>query len=242
MSLHSLIEERRILHLEDKPTTTVFPVCSNPLLRIGLETVLAGGGFNVWHNSIDDISALPAAQDGERALFIIDGGSHSDAAVGMITRVKTHFPAAKIVIMAETFDADAVSAAWGAGAHGFCLSNSQSGILVGSLELVMLGEIVLPAAFVLSMTRPNANHSAPVNGPEAYDDHRQSGRKLSAREAQILSYLREGAPNKLIARKLNLSESTVKVHVKAILKKVGACNRTQAALWATRHVSTDAEV
>jgi two-component system nitrate/nitrite response regulator NarL len=134
----------------------------------------------------------------------------------MITRVKTHFPDAKIVILAETFDADAVSAAWGAGAHGFCLSNSQSGILVGSLELVMLGEIVLPAAFVLSMTGPNANHSAPVNGPEAYDDHRQSGRKLSAREAQILSYLREGAPNKLIARKLNLSESTVKVHVKAI--------------------------
>ncbi len=61
------------------------------------------------------------------------------------------------------------------------------------------------------------------------------------RETQILAYLREGAPNKVIARKLNLSESTVKVHVKAILKKVGACNRTQAALWATRHVPVDIE-
>jgi len=241
MSLHSLMDDRQILQLKEKPRTTVFPICGNPLLRIGLETVLAGGGFNVWHEAIDDVSILPDIQDERHALFLIDGESHSDAAVSLIDRIRTRFPDARIVVLAEMFEANAISAAWKAGAHGFCLSNSQREILVGSLELVMLGEIVLPAAFVLSMTGPNANHSAPVNAPEAYDDHRQSGRKLSAREAQILSYLREGAPNKLIARKLNLSESTVKVHVKAILKKVGACNRTQAALWATRHVSTDAE-
>ena len=64
-------------------------------------------------------------------------------------------------------------------------------------------------------------------------------RKLSSREAQILTCLRDGAPNKVIARQLNLSEATVKVHVKAILKKIGACNRTQAALWAARHVRTE---
>ena len=55
-----------------------------------------------------------------------------------------------------------------------------------------------------------------------------------------MTCLRDGAPNKVIARKLNLSEATVKVHVKAILKKIGASNRTQAALWATRYVSTAA--
>lgn len=243
MSLQSLIEGRRILHLGEKPPTTVFPVCSNPLLRIGLQTVLAGERFNVWHKAVDDISLLPETQDGERVLFIIDGQSYGVNAISVINRIKTRFPDAKIVILAEMFEADAISAGWKAGAHGFCLTNSQREILIGSLELVMLGEMVLPSAFVLSMTEPHAGCTAPstaenVGRSETYGS---SGRKLSVREAQILEYLREGAPNKVIARQLNLSESTVKVHVKAILKKVGACNRTQAALWATRQVSTNAE-
>ncbi len=243
MSLHSLMEDRRSHRLEEKPATKVFPICSNPLLRIGLETVLTGEGFDVWQEAIADVSALPDDQEGGPSLFIIDGEIRSDAIIGVIDRIKTRFPDAKIVIVAETFEADAVSAAWKAGAHGFCLSNSQSEILVGSIQLVMLGEVVLPSALVLSMTEPNANRAASVSADSSgtSEDHRLSGRRLSMREAQILDYLREGAPNKVIARKLNLSESTVKVHVKAILKKVGACNRTQAALWATRHVSTEIE-
>ena len=244
MSLHSLMEGRRVLHLEEKSATMVFPICSNPLLRIGLETVLAGGGFNIWHEAVDDISVLPEPQDGEHALFIIDGQSYSDDAVGVINRIKTRFPDARIVILAQTFEPSAVCAAWQAGAHGFCLSNSQREILVGSLELVMLGEIVLPSAFILSMTASNAAQAAPqpTQSSGNGEDYRSLGRKLSVREAQILDYLRQGAPNKVIARQLSLSESTVKVHVKAILKKIGACNRTQAALWATRQVSSDAEV
>jgi two-component system nitrate/nitrite response regulator NarL len=47
-----------------------------------------------------------------------------------------------------------------------------------------------------------------------------------------------GAPNKIIARQLDVTEATVKVHVKAILRKVGAANRTQAAMWATEHLGT----
>lgn len=227
--------------MEEKPKTTVFPICSNPLLRIGLETILAGGEFNIWHEAIDDVEIVPEVQDQRHALFLIDGESHSDAAVVMIHRIKARFPDARIVILAEMFEADAISAAWKAGAHGFCLTNSQREILVGSLELIMLGETVLPSAFVLSMTGAHAAPSPEENAGRC-ETYRLAGRKLSVREAQILEYLREGAPNKVIARQLNLSESTVKVHVKAILKKVGACNRTQAALWATRHGSTGAEV
>ncbi|MBB3017389.1 two-component system nitrate/nitrite response regulator NarL [Microvirga lupini] len=222
----------------------VFPICSNPLLRIGLETVLLGGAFNIWPEAVDDISVLPRTLGGENVLFIIDGQNYSDDAVSIINQIKTRFPDARIVILSEKFEPDAVCAAWQAGAHGFCLSNSQREIIVGSLDLVMLGEIVLPSAFILSLTASNAGHtaSATVQSSESSEDYPSLGRKLSIREAQILDYLRQGAPNKVIARKLSLSESTVKVHVKAILKKIGACNRTQAALWATRRFSSDAEV
>jgi two-component system nitrate/nitrite response regulator NarL len=244
MSLHNLVKDRPILHLAEKPETTVFPICRNPLLRIGLETVLAGSGLSIWHEAIDDVSTLPEVPDERHALFLIDGESYSDAAVGLINQIKARFPDARIVILAETFEADGISAAWRAGAHGFCLTNSQREILVGSLELVMLGETILPSAFILSMTGLHADHAAPLPADNAgrCETYQLSGRKLSVREAQILEYLRDGAPNKVIARQLNLSESTVKVHVKAILKKVGACNRTQAALWATRHVTMETEV
>jgi two-component system nitrate/nitrite response regulator NarL len=55
---------------------------------------------------------------------------------------------------------------------------------------------------------------------------------FSPREASILQLLREGAPNKLIARQLSLTEATVKVHLKSILRKIRVNNRTQAAVWA----------
>jgi len=62
---------------------------------------------------------------------------------------------------------------------------------------------------------------------------------LSSRECEILRCLMEGAPNKLIARQFGLTEATVKVHVKAILRKTGMKNRTQAAMWAASQMASD---
>jgi two-component system nitrate/nitrite response regulator NarL len=63
------------------------------------------------------------------------------------------------------------------------------------------------------------------------------GLQLSAQEAVILRGLVEGYPNKIIANRLQITEATVKVHVKAILRKIRAKNRTQAAIWAVRHLA-----
>ena len=60
---------------------------------------------------------------------------------------------------------------------------------------------------------------------------------LSNREAEILHCLMQGAPNKIIARQLDVAEATVKVHVKAILRRISVANRTQAAMWAVEHLS-----
>ena len=60
---------------------------------------------------------------------------------------------------------------------------------------------------------------------------------LSEREDQILHYLVAGSPNKLIARGLNITEATVKVHIKGLLRKLNAANRTQAAIWAMRNTA-----
>ena len=63
-------------------------------------------------------------------------------------------------------------------------------------------------------------------------EHQRTLRKFSNREAEILECLTRGEANKLIARKFDITEATVKVHIKAILRKIQVKNRTQAAIWA----------
>ena len=243
MALHSLTQSRRALQLDAQFSAIVFPICSNPLLRIGLETILAGGGFIIWPEAINDLSMLPDIDEETPALFIIEGQDHMDQTLELVDQLRSRYADARLVMLADHFQPDAVCAAWEAGVHGFCLSNCRREVLIKSLELVILGEVVLPSAFVLSMTEQSGNHGGLLPNADFrnHEGHGSGGRKLSVREAQILQCLKDGDPNKVIARKLNLSESTVKVHVKAILKKVGACNRTQAALWATRHTAAPAE-
>ncbi|WP_114944084.1 LuxR C-terminal-related transcriptional regulator [Microvirga calopogonii] len=222
----------------DPSFAIVFPVCRNHVLRLGLESILSDTGFAVWHEIVDGFSRLPAVHHDLPALFIIDADSFTSGAIDLVRRLKAHAPTARIVLLADAFDPHTVPTVWDAGVHGFCLSSYGRDVFIKSIELVMLGEAVLPAAIVLPRGGMNAHDTRhePANGPH----HKKvDGPALSSREAEILAFLRDGAPNKVIARKLSLSEATVKVHVKTILKKVGVCNRTQAALWATRHTATD---
>jgi len=103
--------------------------------------------------------------------------------------------------------------------------------------LVMLGECVLPFEVVRSIIgrAPQAQPLQENMAEPRLSDLKEC--KLSAREAQILGCLTEGASNKIIARKFDVTEATVKVHVKAILRKIGAANRTQAAMWRHRQLN-----
>jgi two-component system, NarL family, nitrate/nitrite response regulator NarL len=81
--------------------------------------------------------------------------------------------------------------------------------------------------------KPQASGQAAPARPQAPDP----ASEFSNRELEILRGLRDGAPNKAIARKLDVAEVTVKLHVKSLLKKIGAENRTRAAIWASEYLS-----
>jgi two-component system nitrate/nitrite response regulator NarL len=162
----------------------------------------------------------------------------------VIKQVKEHFPEARLVALADHFDFGFVQQGLDAGVNGFCLTGSSREVLITSLELVMLGESMLPGTAVRSIldsmalsTEPEAESKVP-DEPKVFDP---GARSLSSHEAEILSSLMEGNSNKLIARKLHVTEATVKVHVKAVLRKIGVANRTQAAMWAIDHLPARAE-
>jgi two-component system nitrate/nitrite response regulator NarL len=226
-----------------QPAGTVL-LSRNQLVSIGLRYLLDGTCFSIANSASDEEFFSLSCPDASPSLFIMDGSDASSHIIDTAQVLKDRYPEARIVVIANSFDLGFVKLARDAGVDGFCLSTNDREVLVKSLELVMLGEVVLPTSVMTLLL-----DTAPVRTELASQDKVGVGlewsdpklRKLSTRESQILNCLTEGAPNKVIARKLDVAEATVKVHVKAILRKIGAANRTQAAMWATAHLPTNVE-
>jgi DNA-binding NarL/FixJ family response regulator len=139
-------------------------------------------------------------------------------------RVLAEHPEVKILVL-TTFDADSfVLQALRAGASGYVLKDSQPEAIVSSVLAVMAGERVMASAVanrVLDML------SGATTPKEFYDG-------LTTREIEILRLLATGQANKQIARKLNISEKTVRNHVSHMYEKLGIYDRSQAVLYAVR--------
>ncbi|WNO54216.1 response regulator transcription factor [Stakelama saccharophila] len=161
-------------------------------------------------------------------MFVLDQGS-DNYSQDDIRGLQARYPGSRIVLLAENFDFDNMVAAFRAGAHGYIVKDIPCESLVGSLQLVALGERVLPGALVDRLpSSPAIGSALPAASGEIQE-------LLSDREIEILRCLVIGYPNKLISRRLDISEATVKVHVKAILRKLKVQNRTQAAIYALHH-------
>jgi two-component system nitrate/nitrite response regulator NarL len=130
---------------------------------------------------------------------------------------------AKLVLITGRLRMSVLVRAMQAGADAFLTEDISGHALVQSLELVVAGERVLPGVLGEVLARQGMQ-------PLLQDRSQDIG--LSPRESDILKRLAQGESNKVIANALGISESTVKGSVKAILKKITAQNRTQAAVWA----------
>jgi two-component system nitrate/nitrite response regulator NarL len=172
-------------------------------------------------------------------LLIIDSDGDPRAIAEQIDAFKHQLPTGRIAVLADQYVFPWMLSAFRAGANAYFLKSVTSDAFIKALELVMLGETILPPELLSYVgDAPHAAEvavdvrrslEAPVNGPASSDP--QDSPRLSSREEYILRYIGEGHPNKVIARKMGIAEGTVKVHVKAILRKIRAGNRTQAAIW-----------
>ena len=218
-------------------------LCRNSLVSIGLTHLLEGTRFAIAGTASDPESFSHLYPDATPTLVIVDGSDAASSLAETVTTLKGQYPQGRIALIADGSDLSSVKIARSAGVDGFCSSAGGCEVLIKSLELVMLGEAVLPTHLMTLLL-----DMMPVSGELEAQDKAGVGRewsdaklpKLSTREAEILHCLTEGAPNKIIARKLDVAEATVKVHIKAILRKIGSANRTQAAMWATTHLPTGA--
>ncbi len=224
------------------PTVIVGP---NPLLRESLAQLLDGSSFTIAGHAprVDDLAPDVLPADGP-SLLIIDGCNEPGEATGEIARFRETCPSGRVAVLANSCSPACMARVIRSGANGYFATISTGDDFVKSLELVMNGQTVLPSeaiAAVLLREAPDGANGSSLNSYSPIEIPQQAeGVKIpnfSDRELHILRCLTEGSSNKVIARACDIAEGTVKVHVKAILRKIKVQNRTQAAIWALSHRS-----
>lgn len=217
-----------------RPFATVL-VGPSSLLRQGLARILGAENFRIVASGAHVQDVVPASPH-QSLLLVIDAGNGPHAAVAEIELFKEQHPSGRVAVLADHYLLGDMVSAFAAGAN-LCFAKSVScDAFTKALELIMLGETILPPQL---LTLIGSNHSD-LEGPTPNDQKIQRNGSqrtddtpgLSAREKCILRCMVDGDSNKLIARKIDIAEATVKVHVKAILRKIRVHNRTQAAIWA----------
>lgn len=178
----------------------------------------------------DEIETASIVNDQLRAVVINTGPERisSPTVTRLLSRVGDLLPAVPVAVLSDYEDTENIREAFELGVRGYIPTSLASMVAVGAVHLVCVGGTFAPAAPLLSQS----------NG-----QHRSGGELLiqgfTQRQSQILDCLRRGMANKLIAYDLSMCESTVKVHIRNIMKKLNATNRTQVA-YMTRDLFEDA--
>jgi DNA-binding NarL/FixJ family response regulator len=161
-------------------------------------------------------------------LVILGAATVEHVDLSQLEAARAALPSAPAVIVAENGNPHRARQILSAGARGLLPTSLSLKVLVGALDLVLAGGVYVPSSLLeASPQRQGAL--------EAEDHPMEPWSELTRRQRDVLALISQGKSNKLIADALSMSESTVKAHVKQIIKRLHVSNRTQAALLATGH-------
>ena len=211
-----------------KTVPTCIVGCNN-LFREGLKSLLTGSEYRVVA-LCEQLAELAGTTRAAPKLFLIGIKSSEEAETASLRMARAQYPDSRIVVVTTAPSRAQFSSCVAAGVDGYLVADVAREVLFESLRVVVRGVQVFPTMLVTEVLAKDAERSqddaaAATGGPNEL-------RRLSPREQQILGLLVEGASNKAIGSRLQIEDSTVKVHLRKILKKVSAANRTQAAVWA----------
>ena len=194
----------------------------HPLFRDGVRHVLGQLGAHV---EIVDAPDFPgvfriAAEHPDLDLALVDLYMPGMPGQEAVAAFRQQFPEIPLVVLTASESVQDMKAVAGAGASGYILKSYPAPLMLDALVSVLSGGMFFPEA-------------PPLTGEEAARS--ESGKiGLTTRQRQVLALLAEGKPNKVIARALQLTEGTVKIHVAAIFRALEVSNRTEAVIAARR--------
>ena len=222
--------------MSNDPAVPTYILQSDGLFREGLRLILSSTRFRPQGCAIelDDLGEIPS----DRPVLFIVGIEPKQEVI--CRRIRDQYPLAFIVAVADESNRRCLANALEDGANAALFSSVKPSALVSSLHAVTNGDLVLIDArlWSLELQQKSDERASPSLQNDALWEHENephAARQLSAREVAILERIVRGDSNKHVARFFKIAEPTVKAHVKAIFRKIGASNRTQAAIWALNH-------
>ena len=218
---HDRADGHRSVNAVTEVTITIVVVDDHAVVRGGLTQLLDG---------VSDLEVVGTASDGAEAIEVVRR-THPDVVLMDLqmpgvdgvsaTRTIVAEGLADVLVLTSYADAERIVGALDAGAVGYLLKDADADDILGGIRAVARGESPIhprAARELLDTRRPSADI------PD-----------LTPRELEVLGLVREGLANKQIARRLGITERTVKAHLTSIFATIGVADRTSAALWAERH-------
>jgi NarL family two-component system response regulator LiaR len=206
--------------------TSVLLVEDHPLTRSGLRAALTGAGFAVVGEADDGLRGLEEAVSLEPDVAVVDIGLPGIDGIELTRRLREAVPKTRVVIL-TMHDLDTeVLGGLAAGADAYCVKSSDPHGLITAVRVVAEGGAYFDPAIAHVVLRKVI---APSTSPSL-----ASSSPLTPRETEILRLISDGAGNADIAKRLSIGLGTVKGHIRDILEKLSATDRTQAAVVALR--------
>lgn len=200
-------------------------------LLIADDHAVVRAGLSQLVSTLDEVELVGVAADGAEAVelcaermpdvVLMDIEMPTLDGIEATRRIKEHHPEVAVVVLTSFSDRERILGALNAGAAGYLLKDAEPEELARAVRAAAAGDVPLDPKAARALL------SAHTGAPKAHE--------LSEREREVLLLLAEGLSNKLIARRLSISEKTVKAHLTNVFRTIGVTDRTQAALWAERN-------
>lgn len=202
----------------------VLLVDDHALFRSGIKLLLQRNhDFEVVGEASDGIEGVKRAKALQPDVVLLDLHMPGLSGLDAIKLIQEEVPACRIILLTVSEEGEDLTTALKNGAVGYLLKNIDADFFLDAIRRAMQGDSVISNEMTAKLVANLRRGHEPI--PTEIS-------KLTPREGDILSQLASGLSNKEIARELNLAESTVKIHIQSILKKLGLSNRVQAAIYA----------
>lgn len=207
----------------------VLLVDDHTLFRSGVKSLLQRHSeFEVVDEAGDGLEGLKRAKSLQPDVVLLDLHMPGVSGLEALRLIAEEVPETNVLMLTVSEDADDLLETLRSGATGYLLKNIETEALLDAVRRAAQGESVVSPQMTAKLIQGVRSQQKPP--PSAMEKE-----KLSPREREILGFLAHGESNKEIARALDLAESTVKIHVQNIFKKLNLTSRVQAAVYAVEH-------
>jgi len=206
------------------PKQSIMIIDDHPLFRKGLiQLIQSSEEFDIVGEASGGKDGIALAHELHPDMILLDLNMKDMSGIDVLTSLKSSDSDSRIIMLTVSDNAEDLIAALRAGADGYLLKDMEPEDLLANIHSASLGLMTLNDKLTGMLARALSDGNRPRTPDEA---------GLTEQEGKILEHISTGKSNKLIAHELGITEGTVKVHVKHLLKKLNLKSRVEAALWA----------